>query len=81
MPWWLDLVLLLAAVVLWSQGSTQNDDTIGLLKKIMATAAVAVVLLGGRQVPLEVAALVLALLLPSAARFEDPKYLDPHDRI
>ena len=81
MPWWLDLVLLLSAVVLWSQASTQIDDTIGLLKKILAAAAVMVVLLGGRQVPLEIAALVLALLLPSASRFEDPRYLDPHDRL
>ena len=80
MPWWLDLVLLGAAVLLWSQGCSQLDDSIGLLKKILAVTAVMVVLLGGRQVPLEIAALTLALLLPSASRFENPDHLDPLDR-
>lgn len=80
MPWWLDLVLLGSGVLLWSQGSGHSDDSIGLLEKILAVAAVMVVLLGGRQVPLEIAALVLALLLPSASRFEDPEHLDPLDR-
>jgi len=81
MPWWLDLVLLGAGVLLWSQGCSQLDDSIGLLKKILAVAAVMVVLLGGRQVPLEIAALTLALLLPSASRFENPDHLDPLDRL
>ncbi|MEB3321970.1 MAG: hypothetical protein VKI81_04015 [Synechococcaceae cyanobacterium] len=70
MPWWLDLVFLGSAVVLWSDGSRDVDDAIGLLKKILAVTAVMVVLLGGRQVPLELAAVALALLLPSAARFD-----------
>ena len=81
MPWWLDLVLLGAAVLLWGQGCSQLDDSIGLLKKILAVTAVMVVLLGGRQVPLEIAALTLALLLPSASRFENPDHLDPLDRM
>jgi nitrogen fixation-related uncharacterized protein len=81
MPWWLDLVLLGAGVLLWSQGCGQPDDSIGLLKKILAVVAVLVVLLGGRQLLLEIAALVLALLLPSASRFENPEYLDPLDRL
>jgi hypothetical protein len=81
MPWWLDLVLLGAGVLLWSQGCSQLDDSIGLLKKILAVTAVMVVLLGGRQVPLEIAALTLALLLPSASRFENPDHLDPLDRL
>jgi hypothetical protein len=79
MPWWLDLVLLGAGVLLWSKGCIHPDDSIGLLEKILAVAAVMVVLLGGRQVPLEIAALVLALLLPSASRFEDTDHLDPLD--
>jgi hypothetical protein len=66
----MDLVLLVAGVVLWMEGTNQQDDTIGLLEKILATAAVMVVLLGGRWLPLEFAALGLALWLPSAARFE-----------
>lgn len=80
MPWWLDLVLLGSAVLLWSQGCIHVDDSIGLLEKILAVVAVMVVLLGGRQVPLEIAALVLALLLPNASRFENPDHLDPLDR-
>jgi hypothetical protein len=70
MPWWMDLVLLLAGGLLWIVGDNHGDDTIGLLEKIIAVAAILVVLLGGRWLPLEVAALVLALLLPNASRFE-----------
>jgi hypothetical protein len=80
MPWWLDLTLLSGAVLLWSEGSRDVDDTIGLLKKILAVTAVMVVLLGGRQVPLEIAALSLALLLPGASRFDDAESLDSYDR-
>jgi hypothetical protein len=79
MPWWLDLVLIASGVLLWSKGCDHPDDSIGLLEKILAVVAVMVVLLGGRQVPLEIAALVLALLLPSASRFENPDHLDPLD--
>lgn len=70
MPWWVDLLLMGAGIALWMAGDSHNDDTIGLLAKIIATAAVMVVLLGGRWLPLEVAALGLALWLPSASRFE-----------
>lgn len=70
MPWWIDLVLLLAGCVLWIVGDNHHDDTIGLLEKILAVAAVMVVLLGGRWMLLELAILGLALWLPSAARFE-----------
>lgn len=70
MPWWMDLVLLVSGVLLWVEGSNHQDDTIGLLEMIFATVAVMVVLLGGRWLPLELAALALALWLPSAARFE-----------
>ena len=70
MPWWLDVVLLSAAVLLWSLGSSHEDEVIGLLEKILAVAALFVVLLGGRQIPLELAALAIAFWLPSAARIE-----------
>ena len=70
MPWWLDLVLLLVAVLLWSRGCTAVDDTWGLFQKLLALTAVAVVLLGGRQLVLETLALLFALWLPSAARIE-----------
>ena len=70
MPWWMDLVLLIAGSVLWIMGDNHSDDVIGLLEKIFAITAVMVVLLGGRWLFLELAALALALWLPSASRFE-----------
>jgi hypothetical protein len=70
MPWWIDLLLMVVGIVLWIEGDNHRDDTIGLLEKIIAIAAVMVVLLGGRWLPLEVALVGLALWLPSATRFE-----------
>ena len=70
MPWWIDLMLLLTGCFLWLLGDNHSDDVIGLLEKILAVAAVMVVLLSGRWLPLELAVLALALWLPSASRFE-----------
>jgi len=70
MPWWLDLLLLGAGVALWITGSEQTDDVWRVFQRFLAFVAVMVVLLGGRQIPLEVAALALALWLPSARRCE-----------
>jgi hypothetical protein len=70
MPWWMDLFLLVMGLALWLLGENHKDDVIGLLEKILGVAAVMVVLLGGRWLLLEGAALGLALWLPSAARFE-----------
>ncbi|WP_050757083.1 hypothetical protein [Cyanobium sp. PCC 7001] len=67
MPWWLDLVLLVLAVVLWFTGSADRDDVWSLFQRMLAVVAVAVVLLGGRQIPLELVALAVALWLPSAS--------------
>jgi hypothetical protein len=66
MPWWLDLVLLSIAVILWFSGSADQDDVWSLLQRMLAVVALAVVLLGGRQIPLELLALGVALWLPSA---------------
>lgn len=66
MPWWLDGVLLVTAFLLWFSGSSHRDDVWGLLQKMLAVIAVAVVLLGGRQIVLEAAVLALALWLPGA---------------
>jgi multisubunit Na+/H+ antiporter MnhG subunit len=66
MPWWLDLVLLVSAVAFWWGASREADDVWGLLKHLLALVALAVVLLGGRQVLLELLALALALWLPSS---------------
>jgi len=66
MPWWLDGVLLVVALLLWLSGSSNRDDVWGLLQKLLAGVAVAVVLLGGRQMLLEALVLGLALWLPGA---------------
>ena len=70
MPWWMDLVLLVVGATLWLLGDDNADDVIGLLQKLVAVVAVMVVLLGGRWLVLELAALGLALWLPNASRFE-----------
>ena len=67
MPWWMDIVLLLGAVVLWASGSDERDDVWGLFQKMLGVAALLVVILGGRQILLELAGLTLALWLPSAS--------------
>ena len=68
MPWWLDLVLMAVAALLWLKGSENMDDVWSVFLKALAVVAVIVVLLGGRQIVFEIAALGLALWLPSAAR-------------
>jgi uncharacterized protein involved in response to NO len=72
-PWWLDLVLLASAVFLWSRGSDTPDDVWSVFQKGLAFVAVMVVLLGGRQVLIEVLALGVALWLPSASRLEQAR--------
>jgi hypothetical protein len=71
MPWWLDLVLLAGAVLLWVKGANTPDDVWSIFQKALAFAAVVIVLLGGRQILLEILALSITFWLPSAARFED----------
>ena len=71
MPWWMDLVVLVVGLTLWVLGDNHSGDVIGLLEKILGVAAVLVVLLSGRWLLLEMAALALALWLPSASRFEE----------
>ncbi len=66
MPWWLDVLLLSAAVLLWWSGCSNRDDVWSLLQKLLAAVALAVVLLGGRQIVLELIALAVALWLPGA---------------
>lgn len=68
MPWWLDLILLFAAAALWFSGNANSDDVWSLFQKLLAAVALAVVLLGGRQLALELVGLGVALWLPSARR-------------
>jgi len=66
-PWWLDILLLLASLALWVSGTDERDDVWGLFQKMLGVAALLVVILGGRQIVLELAGLALALWLPSAS--------------
>jgi len=70
LPWWLDLYLLSAAVALWCSGNANDDDVWSLFQKFFVAVALAVVLLGGRQIFLELLALGIALWLPSARRYQ-----------
>lgn len=67
MPWWMDIVLLGAALALWASGTDERDDVWGLFQKMLGVVALLVVILGGRQIVLELAGLALALWLPSAS--------------
>jgi hypothetical protein len=66
MPLWLTLLLLAFSVVLWSKGSTNRDDVIGLLELLLGTAALMVCLFAGHHLLLDVAGVALALWLPKA---------------
>ncbi|TVS02667.1 MAG: hypothetical protein EA413_11880 [Cyanobium sp. PLM2.Bin73] len=86
MPWWLDLLLLTSATAFWVRASREADDVWSLLLKLFAVVALMVVLLGGRQVLLELLALTLALYLPSSSspnlwsRLSTPLPSDPQQR-
>ncbi|WP_216900929.1 hypothetical protein [Synechococcus sp. CCY 9618] len=71
MPWWLDLVLLVVAVLLWNKATNTPDDVWSVFQKFLAFVAVVVVLLGGRQVLLEILVLSITFWMPSAARFDE----------
>lgn len=64
MPWWVSLILLSAATVLWVKSCNNSDDVISLLERIIAVTFVMVVLLVTRNLLLEGLALVGALRLP-----------------
>ncbi|MCP9850999.1 hypothetical protein [Cyanobium sp. Morenito 9A2] len=64
MPFWLTLLLLSLSALLWSKGSTNRDDVIGLLEQLLASAALLLVMFLGHHLWLELAGLALALWLP-----------------
>lgn len=68
MPWWLDLVLLVAAMALWFRSVRETDDVWALFIRALSVVAILVVLLGGHLLLLEALGVALALWLPSAAR-------------
>ncbi|CAK6692376.1 hypothetical protein I1E95_04765 [Synechococcus sp. CBW1107] len=66
MPPWLTLLLLAFSVLLWLLGSANGDDVIGLLERLLALGALAVVLLVARPLALEILGVGVALWLPRA---------------
>ena len=66
----IDSVLVLAGLLIWIRGSSENDDVWSLFLRVFAVVDLAVVLLGNGQLLLEIPLLVLALALPSVARLE-----------
>ena len=67
----IDSVLMLAGLLIWIRGSSENDDVWSLFLRVFAVVDLAVVLLGNGQLLLEIPLLVLALALPSVARLEN----------
>ena len=57
-------------MALWCSGNANADDVWSLFQKLLAAVALAVVLLGGRQIFLELLGLGLALWLLSARRYQ-----------
>ena len=66
MPLWLDILLLVAAVVLWAAGLANGDDVWSLFQQLLGVIALPVPVLGGRLIVLELAGLALAIWLPGA---------------
>ena len=67
----IDSVLLLAGLLIWIRGSSENDDVWTLFLRVFAVVDLAVVVLGNGQLLLEIPLLLLALALPSVARLEN----------
>jgi|LauGreDrversion4_2_1035121.scaffolds.fasta_scaffold182419_2 hypothetical protein len=67
----IDSVLMLAGLLIWIRGSSENDDVWSLFLRVFAVVDLAVVLLGNGQLLLEIPLLLLALALPSVARLEN----------
>jgi len=63
-------VLMLAGLVIWIRGNSENDDVWSLFLRVFAGVDLAVVVLGKGQLLLEIPLLLLALALPSVARLE-----------
>ena len=66
----IDSVLVLAGLLIWIRGSSENDDVWSLFLRVFAVVDLAVVVLGNGQLLLEIPLLLLALALPSVARLE-----------
>ncbi len=68
MAWWISLILLSMAALLWKKSCDSMDDVIALLERILATTLVMVVVLVSRNLLLEAAVLIAAIQLPGVPR-------------
>ncbi|WP_255099908.1 hypothetical protein [Synechococcus sp. L2F] len=80
-PVWLTLLLLTVSAILWLSGSGNRDDVIGLLERILSVAALLVVVMVGRGVPLEIAGVLLAFWLPRARADQAPPPIPHRDDV
>jgi hypothetical protein len=68
MAWWISLMLLCMAALLWKKSLDSTDDVIALLERILSTTLVLVVVLVSRNLLLETAVLIAAVQLPGVPR-------------
>jgi hypothetical protein len=69
--WLIDLVLVLAALVLWVRSCNEGDEAWSLFLRSVVLVDLAFLAFGNGQLLVELPLLVLALVLPSAARLEN----------
>ena len=68
MAWWISLMLLSMAALLWKMSCDSTDDVIALLERILATTLMLVVVLVSRNLLLESLVLIAAVQLPGVPR-------------
>jgi 4-amino-4-deoxy-L-arabinose transferase-like glycosyltransferase len=66
----IDSVLMLAGLLVWIRGSSEDDDVWSLFLRVFALVDLAVLVLGNGQLLIEIPLLLLALALPSVGRLE-----------
>jgi hypothetical protein len=69
--WLIDLVLVLAALVLWVRSCNEGDEAWSLFLRSVVLLDLAFLAFGNGQLLIEIPLLALALVLPSAARLEN----------
>lgn len=69
--WLIDLVLVLAALVLWLRSRNESDEAWSLFLRSVALMDLAFIAFGNGQLLIEIPLLGLALALPSAASLEN----------
>ncbi len=68
MAWWISLMLLGMAALLWKKSGDSTDDVIALLERILSSTLILVVVLVSRNMLLETAVLIATVQLPVVPR-------------